>query len=65
MGVRQYEIFNRTDNMNYVVIDLQFEHLSEAENATARLRKLWDRLDGKIMINPQLRILNMIERKDL
>jgi hypothetical protein len=65
MGVRQYEIFSRADNMNYVVIDLQFEHLSEAETASARLRKMWERLDGKIVINPQLRILNQIERKEL
>ena len=64
MGVKHFEIFCRTDNPNYVIINLWFELLDQADNAVIHLRRLWEGLDGKIMHNPQLRILNLIEQQD-
>ena len=65
VGVRRYKIFKRVDIPNFVVIDLEFDNLKDAENTLAALRKLWERVDGKIIINPQTRILNLVETKDI
>jgi hypothetical protein len=64
-GVRHYKIFQRTDNPNFLVIDLEFDHLNEAEKTFATLKNLWGNISGKIMINPQIRILNLVESKDV
>jgi hypothetical protein len=64
-GVRHYNIFQQSDNPNYVVIDLEFDQLNEAENTLTALKSLWGNITGKIMINPQIRILKLIESKDI
>jgi hypothetical protein len=64
-GVRRYKIFQRVDIPNFVVIELEFDNLKDAENTLTALHKLWERVDGKIMINPQTRILNLVEAKEV
>ena len=63
-GVRRYRIFRPTDDPNYVIIDLEFDNLNDAEAALTALRNLWAQVEGKIMINPQTRILNIEEAMD-
>ena len=60
-GVRRYRILRPTDDPNYVIVDLEFDNLNSAEAALADLRKLWTQVEGKIMVNPQTRILNVVE----
>ena len=64
-GVRRYKILQRSDNPNYVVIDLEFDHLKEAENMRVALQNLWKKIDGTIIVEPKIRILNLIESKDI
>jgi hypothetical protein len=64
-GVRCYSIFQRTDNPNFVVIDLEFDNLNEAENMLTSLKGLWVNISGKIVMNPQIRILTLVESKDI
>jgi len=64
-GVRRYKIFRHGDNPNYIVIDLEFDHLKEAEDMQAALQNLWKKVDGKIILEPKIRILNLIESKDI
>lgn len=64
-GVRHYNIFQQTDNSNFVVINLEFDNLHEAESTLASLKVLWTNVDGKIMMNPQIRILRLVESKDI
>lgn len=61
LGVRRYSIFRPMDNPNYVLIDLEFDNLANAESALTALHKLWSNVEGKVMVDPQTRILNMIE----
>ena len=63
-GVRRYKIPRKTDNANYIIIDLEFDSLQEAEACHAALRKLWNRVEGTVMNNPQSRILEVVERKE-
>jgi hypothetical protein len=65
MGVNQYEIFCLADNSNYVVINLWFEDFEQAENAIVQLRDLWNGKGGKLLKNPQIRILEMMDWKFL
>jgi hypothetical protein len=64
-GVRRYKILQLADNPNYVIIELEFDLLKEAEDMYAALQNLWKRVDGKIIVSPKIRILNLIESKDL
>ena len=64
-GVRKYKIFQKSDNPNYVVIDLEFDSLKDAENTRTVLQNLWKKVDGKIIMNPQIRILQLKESRDL
>jgi hypothetical protein len=60
-GVRAYRIFRTTDNPNYVIIELEFDNLPEAEKMLGNLKKLWSQVEGKVIMNPQSRIIETIE----
>jgi hypothetical protein len=64
-GVRRYKISRKTGNPNYVIIDLEFDSLNEAEACHAGLRNLWNRVEGTVMNNPQARIIEVVESKEL
>ena len=62
--VRRYRIMRPTDDPNYVMIDLEFDGAKEAENFRSALLNLWGTLEEqKIMQNPQLRIVELLETK--
>lgn len=60
-GVRAYRIFRTTDNPNYIIIELEFDNLPEAEKMLENLKKLWSQVEGKVITNPQSRIIETIE----
>ena len=64
-GVHRYSIFRPVDDPNYVIIELEFDNLKAAEETLAALRILWTNVEGKIMMNPQTRILGLIETVDV
>ncbi len=45
-GVRRYKISRQADNPNYVIVDLEFDNIKDAETALAALQKLWNRVEG-------------------
>jgi len=63
-GVLGHRIFRPIDNLNYVIIDLEFENINDAESVLLALHKLWGNVDGKIIFNPQTRILNLVENNN-
>jgi hypothetical protein len=65
MGVRRYRIFTAVDNPKYVMIDLEFDTANQAEALLAAMRAVWGRVEGKIMTNPQARIVEIVESKEL
>lgn len=64
-GVRSYKIFQPYNDPNYVIVDLEFDDLQSAENTLAALRKLWTNVEGKIIMNPQTRILTLVEMSNV
>jgi hypothetical protein len=63
-GVLRYKILRKVDDPNYIIVDLEFDKLSEAENFLNSLRKLWGRVEGTVINNPQARIIEVIESKE-
>jgi hypothetical protein len=60
-GVRRCRVFRPVDNANCAMVDLEFDTANKAEEMLASLRALWGRVEGKIMMNPQTRIIEVIE----
>ena len=60
-GVRAYRIFRTTDDPNYIIIELEFDNLPEAANMLENLKKLWPKVEGKVMVSPKSRIMETIE----
>lgn len=63
-GVKRYRIFRQADNPNYVIIELEFDNLVEAEALLAALQKLWTQVEGRVMMNPKARIVETVESKE-
>lgn len=61
-GVRRHRILRQVGDPNYVMIDLEFDSSSEAENFLAALRDLWGRVD--VMRDPKARIVEVVESKE-
>ena len=62
-GVRRYQILRPIDNPSYVMIDLEFDTIDQAEALLAAMRVVWGRVEGKIMMNPQAQIVEAMETK--
>jgi hypothetical protein len=63
-GVRRYQILRPVDDPNYVMIDLEFDTVSQAEALLAAMRVVWGRVEGTIMMSPQSRIVEAVETKE-
>lgn len=62
-GVRHYQILRPVDNPNYVMIDLEFDTVDQAEALLAAMRVVWGQVEGTIIMNPQSRIVEAVETK--
>ena len=62
-GVRRYQILRPVDNPNHVMIHLEFDTLSQAEALLAALRNLWKNVQGKIIMSPQVQIVEIMESR--
>jgi hypothetical protein len=65
MRVRRYQILRPIDNPNYVMIDLEFDSSGQAEALLAAMQVVWGQVEGKIMMNPQSQIVEVIEAKEV
>jgi hypothetical protein len=64
-GVRRYQILRPTDDDHFVLIDLEFDSKREAEAMLDHLHALWSRVEGTVMTNPQARIVEAVEVREL
>jgi hypothetical protein len=66
-GVRRHQIFQPTDNPNYVVLDLEFESEGEAEAYLGWLRReVWSSREASPALagGPQTRIVTVMESQE-
>ena len=62
-GVRRYQILRAVDDPNFVMIDLEFDTVQQAEALLAAMRVVWGRVAGTIILNPQARSVEVTETK--
>ena len=58
-GVLRYRVLRPLDDPKYVMVDLEFDGVAQAQSLLSRLQELWGRVD--VMRDPQVRILEMVE----
>jgi hypothetical protein len=64
-GVRRYEVSRPIDNPNFAMIDLEFDSVREAEALLAAVQQVWQRVGGTLIEDPQWRISEVVETKEL
>jgi len=64
-GVRRYHIRQSVADANFVMIDLEFDTLPEAERLLGRLEELWAGPGGAVMRNPAAWIVETVESKSV
>jgi hypothetical protein len=62
-GVRRYQILRPIDDPKYVMIDLEFDTVEQAEGLLAAMREVWGRVEGTIMMNAKTHIVEVVEVK--
>jgi hypothetical protein len=60
-GVRRYSVLRLTDDPNYIIINLEFDNLADANATLDKLHSLWKNVEGKIIFSPKTRILELLE----
>jgi len=64
-GVRRHRVLRPVDDPCYVMVDLEFDTLAQAEATYDRLRQLWGRVEGTIINQPRGRLVEVTESIDL
>jgi hypothetical protein len=64
-NVRRYQVSRSLDNPNFVMIDLELDRLSDAEGLLAAVQQVWQRVGGTMIHNPQWRMSEVVEMKEL
>ena len=64
-GVRRYHFHRSVGDPNFVMIDLEFDTLPEAERMLENLRRLWAGPGGAVMRNPEAWIVETLESRSV
>lgn len=64
-GVRRYHVHRSVTDPNFVMIDLEFETVAEAQRLLDQLRRLWAGPGGAVMRNPEAWIVETVESRAL
>ena len=64
-GVRRYLVHRPVTDPNFVMIDLEFDTVAEAERFLEKLRGLWAGPGGAVMRNPEAWIVETVESKSV
>lgn len=64
-GVKRYAVHRGVADPNFVMIDLEFDTLPEAEQALEKLRRLWQGPAAALMRGAEAWIVETVETKQL
>jgi hypothetical protein len=64
-GVRRYHVHRSVTDPNFVMIDLEFDTLADAEGLLEKLRRLWAGPGGAVTRNPEAWIVETVESKSV
>ena len=63
-GVLRYRVMRPVDDARYAIVELEFDSADQAEAMLVTLRELWGRVEGRIMTDPQARIVETVESRE-
>ena len=64
-GVRRYQIFRAHEDPNYVMIDLEFDSMPEAEGFLRTMQRIWEGPGKSVMQSPRARLADSVESREL
>jgi hypothetical protein len=64
-GVRRYRISRSVEDPAFVMIDLDFDSVEDAEGLLATMRGIWAGPGKDVMRNPVARIVDIVEEAEL
>lgn len=64
-GVKRYRVYRPADDDLFIIIDLDFDNLEQAQSTQAALNRIFGNIDGKIIFGPQTKILYVVEETKL
>ena len=64
-GVKRYRIFRPVDDELFVIIDLEFDTLEEANATEVLLQNMWTKVEGSLIFGPKICMLRVIESIDV
>lgn len=64
-GVRRYRVLRSVDDPRYVLVDLEFDALAQAEATLQALRRLWGQVEGSVIGKATARIVEVAETVEL
>jgi hypothetical protein len=63
-GVRRYRVLRARDDPNYVMIDLEFDSVGEAEAFLRTMQGIWSGAGKAVMQGPRARIADVVEARE-
>ncbi len=60
-GVHRYHILRAQDDPNFVMIDLEFHRLAEAQAFVDKMERIWNGPGKAVMLHPRWRIADSVE----
>jgi hypothetical protein len=64
-GVKRYRVYRPIDDTNLIIIDLEFDNLEKAQAAQVALMNIFPKIEGTLIFGVQIKIMNVIESKEL
>jgi hypothetical protein len=64
-GVRRYQALRPRDDPSYVMIDLEFDSVDEAEAFLRTMQRIWGGPGKAVMQNPRARIVDTVEVREV
>ena len=64
-GVKHYRIYRAVEDPNHVVMEFEFNTLTEAQKVLNALDDFWEKTAGSIIINPTIHLFDIVESIDL
>ena len=60
-GVIRYRIYQPDDKPDFVIIELDFDNIEQAQATQAALQQIFPNIEGKLIFDIKLSILNIME----
>lgn len=63
-GVKQYRVYRPIEDDNFVIIELDFDNLEQAQTTMKALTNIFPRIEGSLIFGVQLKLMNIVESKE-